>query len=61
MKRYWVIFEESWVKALLLDVSDEVNVLELPIVKTRGAVKSCKEEDFACKAWQYTNTDCHVV
>ena len=61
MKRYWIVYEEPWVNALLLDAPNKVNVLELPIVKDRGTVKSCKEEEFSCKAWQYTNTDYHVI
>ncbi len=58
MRRFWIGFEESWVKAILVDTPDDIS-LEQVIEKVEGLreIKFAKEEDFFTKPWQYTDTE----
>ena len=58
MRRFWIGFEESWVKAVLVDTPDDIT-LEQAVEKVEGLreIKFAKEEDFSSKPWQYANTD----
>ena len=57
MKRYWIGFEESGVKALLINTQEDVTIEDVRNkVSGYGTISFEKEEDFSSKPWQYTNT-----
>ena len=58
MKRFWVGFEESWIKAILVDTPDSVTLEDVKNkISNCGTISFAKEEeDITSKLWQYTNT-----
>ena len=56
MKRYWISFEESWIKALLVDVK-EVTIEEVEEkAKKYGTIYKIQETETETPIWRYTNT-----
>ncbi len=57
MKRCWVSFEESWIKAFLIDVKDEVTMEEVETkAKRYGTIYKIQETETETPIWRYTNT-----
>ena len=57
MKRYWISFEESWIKALLVDVKEEITIEEIEEkAKKYGTIYKCQETEVETPIWRYTNT-----
>ncbi len=57
MKRYWISFEESWIKALLVDAKEEVTIEEVQEkAKKYGTIYKIQETEVETPIWRYTNT-----
>lgn len=57
MKRYWISFEEPWVKAFLVDVKEEVTVREVEAkVRKYGTIYKIQTTEVETPIWRYTNT-----
>ena len=57
MKRYWISFEESWVKALLIDVKEGITVEEVEEkTKKYGTIYKIQRTEVETPIWRYTNT-----
>ena len=57
MKRYWISFEESWVKALLVDVKEETTIKEVEKkAKRYGTIYKIQTTEVETPIWRYTNT-----
>ena len=56
-KRYWVSFEESWVKAILVDVEEETTIEEVEAkAKKYGSIYKIQTTEMETPIWRYTNT-----
>ena len=57
MKRYWISFEESWIKAFLVDVKEEITIEEVKEkAKRYGRIYKIQETEMETPIWRYTNT-----
>ena len=57
MKRYWISFEESWIKAFLVDVKEEVTLEEVEAkAKRYGTIYKIQNTEMETPIWRYTNT-----
>ncbi len=57
MKRYWISFEESWIKAFLVDVKEEITTEEVEAkTKKYGKIYKIQETEMETPIWRYTNT-----
>ena len=56
MKRYWISFEESWIKALLIDVTEETIEEVEEKVKKYGTIYKIQRTEVETPIWRYTNT-----
>ena len=56
-KRFWIGFQESWIKAVLVDTDINVTTEEVTVkAKSYGTINFIKEQDLTSEPWQYTNT-----
>ena len=56
-KRYWISFEESWIKAFLVDVNEEITTEEVEAkAKKYGTIYKIQETEMETQIWRYTNT-----
>ena len=57
MKKYWISFEESWIKAFLVDVKEETTIEEIEKkTKKYGTIYKIQETEVETPIWRYTNT-----
>ena len=57
MKRYWISFEESWIKAFLIDVEEGTTIEEVEKkAKKHGTIYKIQETERETPIWRYTNT-----
>ena len=55
-KRYWISFEESWIKAFLVDVNEETIEEVKAKAKKYGTIYKIQETEMETQIWRYTNT-----
>ena len=56
-KRFWIGFQESWIKAVLVDTDINVTTEEVTAkANGYGTINFIKEQDLTSEPWQYTNT-----
>ena len=56
MRRYWISFEESWIKAFLVDVNEETIEEVEAKAKRYGTIYKIQNTEMETPIWRYTNT-----